>query len=91
MTIELEPLTPVIGAEICGVDLTRPLDDQTFAFIHDAWMEHLVLFLCAQELDLEQLASLGRRFGELYVILPIQRFAQRSRDLLRNRTNDFPA
>ena len=43
--IEVDPLTPAIGAEINGVDLAQPLDEQTLDEIHDAWMKHLVIFI----------------------------------------------
>ena len=37
-TIEVEPITPVIGAEISGVDISKPLGNQTYQEIHDALM-----------------------------------------------------
>ncbi len=65
--LKIEPVTPAIGAEISGVDLTRPLDDATLAELKDAWARHLVLFFRDQELTLEQHKALGRRFGELHI------------------------
>ena len=47
--IQVEPLTPTIGATVSGVDLSQ-LDDATFDEIHAAWMEHLVLFFRDQKL-----------------------------------------
>ena len=49
-TIEVRKLTPCIGAEIFGVDLAKPLGNQTFQEIHDALMENLVIFFRDQEL-----------------------------------------
>ena len=66
-TICIEPLTPVIGAEVRGVDLAQPLDNATFRMVHDAWMEHLILLFRDQAMDLEGLDGLGRRFAELHV------------------------
>ena len=43
-TIEVEPLGPVIGAEIRGLDLSRPLGNQTFQEIQEALLRHLVTF-----------------------------------------------
>src|SRR5436309_9417763 len=43
-TIEVKPVTPVIGAEISGVDLRRPLGNQQFQEVHDALMAHQVIF-----------------------------------------------
>jgi taurine dioxygenase len=39
-TIEVAKLTPHIGAEIGGVDLSRPLGNQQFQEVHDALMEN---------------------------------------------------
>jgi taurine dioxygenase len=66
-TISLAPLTPRIGAEVAGVDLAAPLGNQQFQELHDALMEHQVLFFRDQQLDLESQKALGRRFGELHV------------------------
>jgi len=65
--IAVEPLTPVIGAEVSGVDLAAPLDDATFAEIHAALLRHQVIFFREQEIDLDQQKAFGRRFGTLHV------------------------
>ena len=50
-----------------GVDLPRPLGNQQFQELHDALMEHQVLFFRDQQLDLESQKALGLRFGELHI------------------------
>jgi taurine dioxygenase len=60
-------LTPTIGAEIEGVDLSLPLDDQQFQQIHQALLEHLVIFFRDQDLSPDQHKALGRRFGRLHI------------------------
>ena len=65
--IEVEPLTPEIGATVHGVDLSKPLDDKLFEEVHDAWMRHLVLFMRDQHPSPEQHLAFGRRFGELHI------------------------
>ena len=35
--ISIQKLHPVIGAEIKGVDLSRPLDEETARQVIDAW------------------------------------------------------
>ena len=65
-TIEVKKLTPVIGAEIHGVDLAAPLGNQTFQEIHDALMENLVIFFRDQAVTVDQHKTFGRRFGELH-------------------------
>ena len=69
--IEVRPVTPTIGAEIHGVDLGQELGNQTFQEIHDALIEHQVLFFRDEELDIDQHKAFGRRFGQLPSILPL--------------------
>lgn len=63
--IEVRPVTRRIGAEIFGVDLDRPLSNREQSEIHDALMEHQVIFFRDQELSHESHKRLGRAFGEL--------------------------
>ena len=42
--LKLTPLSPVLGAEVRGVNLAEGVDDATFAEIHAAWLRHGVLF-----------------------------------------------
>jgi taurine dioxygenase len=65
--ITVKPVTARIGAEIEGVDLTRPLDDATLAEIRAALLEHCVIFFRDQELDHDSHKAFGRRFGELHI------------------------
>src|SRR5215470_250031 len=66
-TIEVRKLTPHIGAEIRGVDLSSPLGNQQFQEVHDALMDRLVIFFHDQKLSIEQHKDFGRRFGKLHV------------------------
>jgi taurine dioxygenase len=63
--MEIAPLSEALGAEIRGVDASRPMDDRTFAAILDAWHRHLVILLRGQQLDEEQQVRFAERFGEL--------------------------
>jgi alpha-ketoglutarate-dependent taurine dioxygenase len=62
--ITVRPLHPSLGAEVCGVDMGRPLDPATFRALHDAWMAHLVLVFPAQRITDEQHVAFTRHFGE---------------------------
>ena len=64
-TIEVAPLAGACGAEIFGVDLSRPLGNETFAEIHRAFLEHLVVFFRDQALAPDALLAFARRFGPL--------------------------
>jgi taurine dioxygenase len=66
-SIDVRKLTPTIGAEIFGVDLSRELGNQQFQEIHDALMDNLVIFFRDQTLTPEQHMDFGRRFGRLHV------------------------
>lgn len=63
--IDVIPLSPAIGAEIGGVDLAAPLDDETFAAIYRAWLDHGVLRFRGQRLGDAALVAFSRRFGDL--------------------------
>lgn len=66
-TIGVRPLTPTVGAEIGGVDLSGPLSNHQFSEVHDALMEHGVIFFRDQDITLDQQKDFGRRFGELHI------------------------
>jgi len=65
--ISVHPVTPVIGAEIHGVNLAEPLDDQTAHEIQDALTTYQVIFFRDQDISVEQQKALGRWFGALVV------------------------
>jgi alpha-ketoglutarate-dependent taurine dioxygenase len=70
-TLDVRPVTPVIGAEIHGLNLSLPLEPGTVAAIRAALGRHLVLFFPGQDLSPEQHAHFGRQFGELTEAHPI--------------------
>jgi alpha-ketoglutarate-dependent taurine dioxygenase len=63
--LEIEALTPTIGAEVRGVDLSQPLDDDTRKAIEQALLDHMVIFFRDQDITPEQHLAFGRYFGEL--------------------------
>jgi taurine dioxygenase len=62
--VHIRPTGAALGAEVEGVDL-RALDDDTFAAIQRAWLEHQVLLFRNQALTDEDLVAFSRRFGDL--------------------------
>jgi alpha-ketoglutarate-dependent taurine dioxygenase len=65
-SIELSPIAPRIGAELAGLDLAQPIDDDTFAALRAAWLDHTILLIRGQShLRPEDLIAFARRFGEL--------------------------
>ncbi|HEY0566968.1 MAG TPA: TauD/TfdA family dioxygenase [Xanthobacteraceae bacterium] len=63
--IEVVPLSPALGAEIRGVDLRAPLDEETIRTIRKAWNDHIVIRLRGQELSEEDQVRFGETFGPL--------------------------
>jgi taurine dioxygenase len=64
-TIEVVPLSPALGAEIRGVDLRAPLDDESIRIIRKAWNDHIVIRLRGQEMSEEDQVRFGETFGPL--------------------------
>ncbi|MBV8737178.1 MAG: TauD/TfdA family dioxygenase [Alphaproteobacteria bacterium] len=60
---QLRPLGHSLGAEALDIDLSHPLDNETFAWIERAFAEHPVLVFRDQDLGAAELAAFGRRFG----------------------------
>ncbi|MCJ1960652.1 TauD/TfdA dioxygenase family protein [Novosphingobium mangrovi (ex Hu et al. 2023)] len=65
-TIDVRPVTKRIGAEIFGVDLTKPLGNQTYAEIREALLKHQVVFFREQEIDHEAHLAFGQAFGKFH-------------------------
>ncbi|CAN5174918.1 TauD/TfdA family dioxygenase [soil metagenome] len=64
--IAIRPLQPTIGAEIEGVDLSRPLSVAQRDAIRAAILKYKVIFFRDQPLDNDQHAAFARQFGPLY-------------------------
>jgi alpha-ketoglutarate-dependent taurine dioxygenase len=61
----LSPLSPIIGAEIHGLDLSQPLSERTVADVRHALNTHHVIFFRDQDLSPTQQADFARQFGEV--------------------------
>lgn len=75
------PMAAALGAEVRGVDLAQ-LDDATFARIHAAWLEHLLLVFRGQSLEAQDLVRFARRFGT-----PVTSSNLHQRDLAERTAN----
>ena len=65
--ITIAPLGDVLGAEVIGLDLSRPLAAEDFARIHRAHLEHHVLVFRDQHITPGQQVDFSRRFGPLQI------------------------
>jgi taurine dioxygenase len=63
VTIRVEPSGGACGALIRGIELSRPLSDADIAAIRAAWLEHQVIGICDQELDLSDLERFAAVLG----------------------------
>lgn len=63
--IIVAPISPVLGAEVSGVDLSAPLSPDQVAAIRAAWLKHKVLFFRDQDISHEDHVRFGRYFGAL--------------------------
>jgi len=61
--VDIEPTTAVIGAEVRGVDLGRPLDEVTVKELRSALLDHAVLFFRDQEMTDADQVRMAEAFG----------------------------
>lgn len=67
ITTAIIPTGETLGATVTGVDLSRPLDDRSFATILEALGRHGVLRFPGQKLTPPQMKQFAARFGSLEI------------------------
>ncbi|MFL5997481.1 MAG: TauD/TfdA dioxygenase family protein [Streptomyces sp.] len=68
--IEIRKITARIGAHVSGVDISRPLDEETATALRDALNVHKALVFSDVNLDDEGQQAFARQFGELTTAHP---------------------
>ncbi|RTZ48067.1 taurine dioxygenase [Candidimonas sp. SYP-B2681] len=63
--MEIRKLTGTIGAEISGIDVSKPLSAATLADVRQCLLDHCVIFFRDQELTKEEHIAFVRQFGEI--------------------------
>ena len=66
-SIGVDSLTPHIGAQISGVDLSQDLSNEQFSEIYQAWLDWKVIVFRDQDIDRDQHKAFARKFGTLHV------------------------
>jgi taurine dioxygenase/alpha-ketoglutarate-dependent 2,4-dichlorophenoxyacetate dioxygenase len=66
-SFRIEPLQSPLGAEVLGLDTSRPLSPDDLAAVKDAFQRHHLLCFRDQHLEPEQQVAFSRQFGELEV------------------------
>lgn len=64
---QIKPLPAPAGAEVIGLDLSQPLNNDDFARIHRAHLDHHVLVFRDQHITPQQHIEFSRRFGKLMI------------------------
>ncbi len=67
MTIEVSDITPKIGAEISGLDISKPLAPEVISELRELFLRHLVLVFRDQSLSREDHKRFSGYFGELHI------------------------
>lgn len=80
MALKLRPLSYSLGAEVCDVDVGKPMSEADFGEIYRAFLDYGILLLRDQRITREQHIDFSRRFGEL----------DRHDALPRDRDPDYP-
>src|SRR5439155_6752846 len=65
MAISIRNLDAALGAEVSGIDLSKPVARDDVKTIEDAWDERLVVVFHGQKLSDPQLIAFSKNFGEL--------------------------
>ncbi|PKQ09942.1 MAG: taurine catabolism dioxygenase TauD [Alphaproteobacteria bacterium HGW-Alphaproteobacteria-12] len=65
MTIEIIPTGAALGAEVRGLDLSKPLSGDAFEAVRQAWYDHIVLLFRGQKMSDDDLIRFSRNFGTL--------------------------
>ena len=64
---EIRPFDAPVGAEIVGLDISRPIDDAELARIHRAHLDHHVIVFRGQDVSPQAHIDFSRRFGALEI------------------------
>lgn len=66
-TLTIDKLTPIIGAEVGNIDLSKPLGNRQVDELHRALAENCVIFFRDQHITQDQHLAFGRLFGDLHI------------------------
>jgi taurine dioxygenase len=80
---QVVPAKDALAAEVRGIDL-KTIDDTTFAELHRAWLQNVMLVFRGQSLDAQDLVKLVHRFGT-----PVTSSGLHKRDLKERAGNEL--
>ncbi len=67
IAFDVRPLTGGLGAEIFGIDLAQPLDDEGFRAINQVLLDHGVIFFRDQKITPAQQMAFARHWGSVHL------------------------
>ena len=67
LPFKVNRLSPTIGGELLGIDLSKPLSKELKDLIYEALVVYKVIFFRDQKITSEQHINFGRNFGELEI------------------------
>ena len=79
----LRALTPKLGAEIAGLDLTQPIESEVFRALYAAFLRYQVLLFPPNDLPPGAQVAFARHFGEVQVHVMAQYHADGFPELYR--------
>ncbi len=65
--IAVKPYAGACGAEIFGIDISKPVSDDAIREVKAAFLDHMVIFLRDQTIVPEGLKDFGRHFGSFHI------------------------
>jgi len=80
MALKLRKLSYPLGAEVCDIDVGKPMTEAEFGEIYRTFLDHGILLFRNQNITREQHIEFSRRFGEL----------DKHDSLPRDRHPDYP-
>jgi len=67
MDFEVKPISEHFGAEITGLDLSKPLSDETFDKLRETFFDRGILVFRDQHIEPKHQVAFSSRFGELMI------------------------
>ena len=62
--MKVKALSPAMGAEITGIDLSMPLDDSRIVELRAIWLEYQMIVIRGQNLTPVQQLAFAKALGE---------------------------
>ncbi len=63
--ISIDPITPSIGAEITGLDFSKPIPESLYDEVYQALLQHLVIFIHGVDIGPTEHLAFAQNFGDL--------------------------